>query len=98
MVLALDKAGLAGKLQFIGFDSSDKLNAALEKGSISGLVLQDPFNMGYLAVSTAVKVVRGEAVEPRMDTGSTLITKDNMQEPDNKRLLHPEIDEWLKSE
>lgn len=98
MLLALEKAGLAGKLHFIGFDSSDKLNAALEKGAISGLVLQDPFNMGYLAVSTAVKLLRGGAVEPRIDTGSTLVTRENMHEPDKRRLLHPEIDEWLKAE
>lgn len=98
MLLALEKGGLAGKLQFIGFDASDKLTAALERGAISGLVLQDPFNMGYLAVTTAVKVLRGESVATRIDTGSTLVTKDDMTEPDKQRLLRPEIDEWLKLE
>jgi ribose transport system substrate-binding protein len=96
MLLALEKAGLAGKMHFIGFDSSDKLNAALEKGSISGLVLQDPFNIGYLAVTTLVKALRGQKVEPRIDTGSTLVTHDNMHQPEVDRLLHPKIDEWLK--
>jgi ribose transport system substrate-binding protein len=98
MLLALDKAGLAGKPQFIGFDSSDKLNAALEAGKLSGLVLQDPFNMGFLAVRTAVSVAKGEPVESRIDTGSTLVTRENMNEPEKKRLLHPEIDRWLKGE
>jgi ribose transport system substrate-binding protein len=98
MMLALEKAGLAGKLQFIGFDASDKLTAALERGAISGLVLQDPFNMGYQGVTTGVKVLRGESVATRIDTGSTLVTKENMTEPDKKRLLRPEIDEWLKLE
>jgi ribose transport system substrate-binding protein len=95
MLLALQKAGLTGKLQFIGFDASDKLVAALEKGELQGLVLQDPFNMGYLAIKTLVAVLRGQAVTPRIDTGSTLVTRENMAKPEIKQLLHPDSARWL---
>lgn len=96
MLRAIEKANLAGKLSFVGFDASDKLVAGVESGGIEGLVLQDPFNMGYLAVKTMVQHLKGEKVEKRIDTGSKLVTKANMNEPETKRLLKPELDQWLK--
>jgi ribose transport system substrate-binding protein len=95
MLLALDKTKLAGKLEFIGFDASDKLVAALRDGKIRGLVLQDPFTMGYLGVKTMTAHLRGEKVEPRIDTGSKLVTRENMNQPEVKRLLAPDLSEWL---
>ncbi len=96
MLLALQKANLTSKVTFIGFDASDKLVRGVEAGEIEGLVLQDPFNMGYLAVTTMVKHLRGEKVDKRIDTGSKLIDKANMNEPEMKRLLKPDLDQWLK--
>lgn len=95
MLLALDKAKLAGKVRFIGFDASDKLVAALKDGKIDGLVLQDPFTMGYRGVKTLVEKLRGKAVEPRVDTGSKLVTRDNMTDPEIARLLKPDLAPWL---
>lgn len=95
MLLALDKTKLAGKTKLIGFDASDKLVAALRDGKIDGLVLQDPFTMGYLGVKTMVRHLKGEKVEKRIDTGSKLVTKANMNEPEIKRLLEPNLAEWL---
>lgn len=96
MLLALEKANLAGqKIRFIGFDSSPKLVAGLESGHIDGLVVQNPFNMGYLAVKTMTQHLKGQKVEERIDTGATLVTKANMNDPDVKELLHPDLAKWL---
>ncbi len=89
MLLALEKAGLAGKLRFIGFDASAKLVEGVRAGKIDGLVLQNPFNMGYLAVKTLVAHLRKERVESRIDTGASLIDKANMDQPEMKALLSP---------
>ena len=97
MLLALEKAGLAGKLRFIGFDSSVKLVEGVRSGKIDGLVLQNPFNMGYLAVKTLVMHLKKEKVEGRIDTGASLIDKANMDQPDMKALLSPPLAEWLGS-
>ncbi len=97
MLRALQDAGMAGKVWYVGFDSSPKLVEALRNGEIHGLVLQDPINMGYLGVKTAVQVLKGETVERRIDTGSTMITKEDMDEPRNKELLEPPFEEWLGS-
>ncbi|HEY6081627.1 MAG TPA: substrate-binding domain-containing protein [Polyangiaceae bacterium] len=95
MLLALEKAGLAGKLRFVGFDSSTKLVDGVRSGKIDGLVLQNPFNMGYLAVKTLVSHLKREKVESRIDTGASLIEKANMDQPDMKALLSPPLAEWL---
>jgi ribose transport system substrate-binding protein len=97
MLLALEKAGLAGKVRFIGFDSSTKLIEGVKAGKIDGLVLQNPFNMGYLAVKTLVAHLKKEKVESRIDTGASLIDKANMDQPEMKALLSPPLAEWLGS-
>lgn len=95
MLLALRKAGLAGKIHFIGFDSSDKLVQGLKSSEIDALVLQNPFNIGYLAVKTMVKSLHGQSVEKRIDTGARIVTKDNLESPDIKELMNPDLKKWL---
>jgi ribose transport system substrate-binding protein len=97
LLLALEKAGLVGKLKLIGFDASSKLVDGLRAGKIDGLVLQNPFNMGYLAVKTLVQHLKHETVASRIDTGAALVDKANMELPEMKALLAPPIAEWLGS-
>lgn len=91
MLLALQKAGLAGKLKFLGFDASEKLLDGLKKGELDGLVVQDPFKIGYLAVKTMAAHLRKEPVDKRVDTGAKLVTKQNLDTPEIHALLHPPI-------
>jgi len=97
MLLALDKVGLAGRLRFIGFDSSVKLVEAVRLGKLDGLVLQNPFNMGYLAVKTLALHLNKQKVEARIDTGASFIDKANMDQPEMKALLSPPLAQWLGS-
>jgi ribose transport system substrate-binding protein len=96
MLLALEKEGIAGKVKLVGFDSSAKLVLGLKQGHINGLVLQNPFKMGYLAVQTLSRHLKGEKVEPRIDTGATLVTKDNLEKPEIQELVLPDLKKWLK--
>jgi ribose transport system substrate-binding protein len=95
MLRALEDSGLAGKVKYVGFDSSDRLVQGLKNGQIQGLVLQDPINMGYLGVKTIVAHLRGEKVEKRIDTGSEVATAENMNDPKMKNLLEPDFRKWL---
>ncbi len=88
---ALEDHGLAGKVIQVGFDSSKKLIEALEKKELRGLVLQDPFGMGYRSVKTAVAHLRGEAYEKNVDTGVFLATPENMNQPAIRKLLSPDL-------
>jgi len=95
MLRALQDSGLAGKVVLIGFDASEQMVRALENGEFDALVLQDPVNMAYLGVKTLVSHIRGEEVPARIDTGVTLVTRDNMNDPKIAELLRPDVDRWL---
>ncbi len=97
MLIALRNADLAGKVKFIGFDSSEQLLSGLRQGHMHATVVQDPINMGYLGVKTMVRHLRGEAVERRIDTGATLVTPRNMAEQKVRDLIDPNAyKKWLK--
>jgi ribose transport system substrate-binding protein len=95
MLRALEDSGLAGKVDYVGFDSSDRLVQAMRKGYIKGLVLQDPINMGYLGVKTILAHLQGQKVDKQIDTGSMVATPENMDEPKIKNLLEPNFKKWL---
>ena len=96
MLRALQTSGLAGKIKYVGFDSSDKLVRGLKDGQIDALLLQDPFAMGYIGVKTLVSAIHGEKVEKFIDTGATVVTRDNMEQSDIKNRLQPNLDQYLK--
>ena len=96
MLLALKDAGLLGKVKFVGFDSSTDLITALKANQLQGLIVQNPFKMGYLGVMTVVQVIKGEKVDKTIDTGVSLVTLDNMNTPEMQTLLSPPIDQYLK--
>ncbi|KXU35527.1 sugar ABC transporter substrate-binding protein [Cephaloticoccus primus] len=96
MLLALRDAGLAGgRVKLVGFDAATQLVDALRAGDIQGLVVQDPLNMGYLGVKSAVAALRGEPLPKVIDTGSTMVTAENMDAPEVDALLHPPLSEYL---
>ena len=86
---AIVDKGLAGEISFVGFDSSLEEIKMLEAGIFQGMVIQNPFKMGYLGVETAVKVLNGEKVPREIDSGSVLITRDNMYLDENQEMLFP---------
>lgn len=89
MLRALQDAGRANNVHFVGFDSSAKLIAALRTGELDGLVLQNPFAMGELGVRAIVRHLDGQLVEKRIDTGVMLVTPDNLNDPAVQNLLSP---------
>jgi ribose transport system substrate-binding protein len=91
MLRVLQANGWAGKVRFVGFDASETLVQGLREGQIDGLVVQDPVKMGYLGVATLVQHLRGEAVEPRIDTGVRLVRRDEMDQPEVRELLNPDL-------
>src|SRR5690349_23321937 len=96
MLLALEDIGKAGKIFFVGFDTSQRFIDAINANQLHGIVVQNPFNMGYLGVRTMVDSLMGKPVEKKIDTGVMLVTKDNLQTPEVNTLLHPPLDQYLK--
>lgn len=96
MLRALQNMDQAGKVVFIGFDSSIKLIEALEKKEIHGLVIQNPMGMGYEGVKTIVAHLNGKTVDKRIDTGVVLATPDNMNDEAIQGLLQPDVSKWIE--
>jgi ribose transport system substrate-binding protein len=87
MMRALQTAQLLGKVTLVGFDSSKELLDSVKKGDIEGLMLQDPFKMGYLGVTNMVKHIKGEKLEAKVNSGSVFVTKANIESDAVKALL-----------
>src|SRR5438093_8568791 len=97
MAKALRDLGLGGgKVKMIGFDAGSQSVLDMKNGDVQALVVQNPLLMGYLGVVTAVKHLRGEKVEKRIDTGVSLVTRDNMDQPEISELLHPALEKYWK--
>ncbi|MDZ4858665.1 MAG: ABC transporter substrate-binding protein [Candidatus Hydrogenedentes bacterium] len=88
-VQALDSAGRSGQIKLVAFDAGDDEIAALKKGTVQALIVQHPFRMGYDGVKAAYEVLQGKAVEKRIDTGFTIVTIENLNDPEVQKLLNP---------
>jgi ribose transport system substrate-binding protein len=87
MILALRQTGLIRSKTLVGFDTSSFLLSALKRGDVKALVAQNPTQMGYLGVKTAVAQLRGESFEEMIDTGCVLVTKENLDTAEIKAVL-----------
>ena len=79
-----------GKVKLVAFDASpDEVNG-LHDGAIDALIVQDPYQMGYLGVKTVLKAIRKQPIDKKfVDSGVTVITKVNENTPEAQKLLHP---------
>jgi ABC-type sugar transport system substrate-binding protein len=89
MLGALEDAGMAKRVKFVGFDPSPRMVQALREKKMHGIVLQDPVRMGYLAVKTMHDHLEGHVVEKRVPTGETMATPENMDDEQIAKLLKP---------
>ncbi len=96
MLMAIKHDKLGGKVTYIGFDADDPLIEGLKTGDIQGLVIQDPFDMGYQGVKAMVDHLNGKKVAKRIPTGLGFVTKDNLDDPKIKAMTSPDLDKWLK--
>jgi ABC-type sugar transport system substrate-binding protein len=76
-VEAIKAAGRGGEIMVVGFDANPNAAAAVIAGDMAATVAQNPRNMGAYGVENALKVKRGETIDPVIDTGTVLVTKDN---------------------
>jgi ribose transport system substrate-binding protein len=86
---AVRQAGKAGDVVIIGWDASPEEIQGVEDGVISALVVQNPFRMGYDGTNAAIEIIREGAKVQSEDTGSTIVTKDNLEDPKVQSVLNP---------
>lgn len=76
------------KIVLMGFDVSREQRKALEEGEISGLVVQNPFGIGYASVVAAARTVLQAGNEAQVGTGYLWVTKDNLDEESIQKMLY----------
>ncbi|OBZ13680.1 substrate-binding domain-containing protein [Bacillus sp. FJAT-26390] len=89
---AIKEKQAVSRVKLIGFDNSMEEIAYLEEDVLQAIIVQKPFNMGYLAVKAALDLNAGKSVQPMIDTGSEAITKENMYASDKQKLLFPFVE------
>jgi ribose transport system substrate-binding protein len=95
VLMALKDIGKTGSVKLMGFDSGTQSVEGLKKGSVQGLVVQNPLKMGYLGVMTMVDHINGKRVPRRIDTGVTVVTPENMNQPEMNELIYPPYEKYL---
>ena len=88
----------AKQVKLVAFDASEQLVADCRAGWIDSLVVQNPFKMGYESTRAIARHLRGEAVEPNVDSGIRLIRNTELDQPEAKALLFPDIRQYLKDQ
>lgn len=86
---ALQAANKVGKVEVVGFDNATDEVTALQQGQIQALIVQNPYQIGYQGVADMVKMIHHQSVPQSTDTGATVVTRQNMNDPKIHSILYP---------
>ncbi len=90
---AIKQKNLKDKIKIVAYDASDKEIEALKEGTLQALIVQQPFEMGYLGVKEAVAAIQSKTVKSDkptiVDTGVTVVTMANFNDAKVQKLLYP---------
>src|SRR5690606_37983224 len=84
----IEQAGAKGQVQVVGFDAGPAQVEALQDGIIQAIVAQQPYDIGYQGVQQAVAAIKGEATEKKIETGSSIVTMDNLETEEGQAALY----------
>lgn len=78
----------AKDMVIVGFDADEEEIEALEEGKVAGLIVQNPFGMGYATVIAAARASLDMGNEAFVNTGHIWVTKDNLKEESVQKMLY----------
>ncbi len=85
---AADRAEGLDDMAVIGFDAGKDQLEALENEELDGLIVQNPFGMGYAAVVAASRTVLQIGNEAQVDTGFIWVDRENMEDKKVQAMLY----------
>lgn len=85
---SLKKADRLDDVVLMGFDGGKEQIEALKAEEIKGLVIQNPFGIGYASVIAASRTILETGNEAVVDTGYIWVTKDNLEEESIQNMLY----------
>ena len=89
---AIEELGLADQITLLGFDYFTGADVYITHGVLDGVMTQNPYNMGYLGVRYAKKLLEGKSTPAIVDTGATYVEASNLNDADIQWLLDPIVD------
>ena len=91
VALAAQHLGLTGRVRVVGFDTNVQCVDLMRSGTVSALIAQNPYAMGYLGIETAWKLLEGQSFDPNrlIDTATTVIRRENMFTIEGQKALFP---------
>ena len=81
------QAGKQGQVKVVGFDAGPDQVKALQQGTVQALVAQQPGTIGTDGVQQALASIDKKSTKKQIQTGFTIVTKDNMN-GDAKKALY----------
>ncbi len=90
------KSRNASHVKLVAFDASDQLVADCKAGWIDSLIVQNPFRMGYESVKAIAAHRTGRTPPAHIDSGVRLVRRDEIDGPDVRELLFPDIQVYLR--
>ncbi|GAA1685490.1 ABC transporter substrate-binding protein [Nonomuraea maheshkhaliensis] len=85
---ALQQAGKLGEVKMVGFDAGPAQVKQLKDGVVQALIAQLPGEIGAKGVEQAVAAVKGQQVTPSIPTDATIVTAQNVDQPEVRRVLY----------
>ena len=85
---SMDKTTGEDRIKVVSFDGGEDQMKLLEDGKIDGLIVQNPYGIGYATVVACARAVLGQGNEATVNTGYTWVTKDNMNKDSIKKMLY----------
>lgn len=76
------------EIVLMGFDAGTDQLTALKEGKLKGLVVQNPFGIGYASVVAAARTALEIGNEAVVHTGYVWVTADNMEEESIQKMLY----------
>ena len=87
-VEALSQAERIDSVTVMGFDAGSAQLSSLESGDVDGLIVQNPFGMGYAAVIAGARTVLEIGNEAEVDTGYIWVDQENMEDESIQAFLY----------
>lgn len=79
-IKTMDQLDAEKHITLVGFDAGKEQVNALKDGKVDGLIVQNPFGMGYATVVAAARTVLEIGNEAEVNTGYVWVTADNMND------------------
>ncbi len=82
------QAGQGGKIKIAAFDAPQSVVQELKDGTFEIAIAQHPGEIGYYGVVSAYAHLTGNSVPTAIGTGFTVMTKDNIDDPNVAKFLY----------